>query len=981
MNTRARTWLHDCKLLARAAGLHHDVGKAGVDFQEKIRADVPLVDPVRHEWISLFVIREMLAGKSWQEAWDSIQTFHPPQDRWTNVDPFDKALEGMKSVLLYLIATHHRLPTMSMGINHYHHVRDDDHIALKKGDLGPEAMEAVRNNLAEVIANSAKDGEKDRLYWRSVAMLSRVALILADHSVSMQKLQEPDNESSERLFANTDRETKKLNQPLDWHLLEVGRLAAEMVDKFESFDPPSLSPEVVQRICSDNSKRKAFLWQKRAHDALAKSRQKNKVPHLVLNMAATGTGKTRGNVRIACALGNPDGTGIRISTALNLRTLTLQTRDAYAQQLNIPPSELTGIIGDKATLKLYNYQQQQVRKNAKLRRQQAAEEAGQLIDDDENLAEPDFESISNFRYTNPPEWLKGFLAARPGMASVIGAPALVSTVDFLISAGEPQMQGNHALAMLRLKSSDLILDEIDSYDPMAFLAVLRLVMTSAYFGRNVIASSATLSRPVARMLWASFQTGIEMRARKEGCASKFVTAIIDDETRPTVTIHRKATAFMVKYEAHVKRMLKKLSGKSYRRTCLQEVRSLSERGWKQEIVNGCNAMHLQNCWMDPKTGKKVSIGLVRIANIHVAVSVAAHLSKVYDQQARVVCYHSQHFMMQRFFLEHKLDILLTRKAGSAHILQDPEVRAAIDSATTKNVLFIVVATPVEEIGRDHDFDWAVIEPSSTQSLVQTAGRVNRHRMKRLGTYRYRDSGGVWCVRPRCNVAILQYNYRTIIHMMRKDSYTAFCQPGLEMKGFSYPSHNMLELLDWDILKTEQLDARQRFYEVKKDGRRKENNGDITHRYSFATLDDEALEMSTADIFRRMMGTTRNGNEWMGLNTYLDSPLREQGQGTVIMTSRRDKKDGLYLCRLSTSTNDGMELLIPGVVPRVKNDWLIRDEAELVQMAVDANLVIDDAMRVNMSIGELKRDGTIKQQSLLEYAVHHRSFGFYRNKQR
>lgn len=42
--------------------------------------------------------------------------------------------------------------------------------------------------------------------------------------------------------------------------------------------------------------------------------------------------------------------------------------------------------------------------------------------------------------------------------------------------------------------------------------------------------------------------------------------------------------------------------------------------------------------------------------------------------------------------------------------------------------FIVVATPLEEAGRDHDFDWAVIDPSSAQSIVQTSGRVNRHRL-------------------------------------------------------------------------------------------------------------------------------------------------------------------------------------------------------------------------------------------------------------
>ena len=37
---------------------------------------------------------------------------------------------------------------------------------------------------------------------------------------------------------------------------------------------------------------------------------------------------------------------------------------------------------------------------------------------------------------------------------------------------------------------------------------------------------------------------------------------------------------------------------------------------------------------------------------------------------------------------------------------------------------------MEEVGRDHDFDWAIIDASSVQSIVQTAGRVNRHRLEK-----------------------------------------------------------------------------------------------------------------------------------------------------------------------------------------------------------------------------------------------------------
>lgn len=34
---------------------------------------------------------------------------------------------------------------------------------------------------------------------------------------------------------------------------------------------------------------------------------------------------------------------------------------------------------------------------------------------------------------------------------------------------------------------------------------------------------------------------------------------------------------------------------------------------------------------------------------------------------------------------------------------------------------------IEETGRDHDYDWAILEPATARSLVQAVGRVKRHR--------------------------------------------------------------------------------------------------------------------------------------------------------------------------------------------------------------------------------------------------------------
>ncbi|MDR8345993.1 hypothetical protein FPK41_23920, partial [Acinetobacter baumannii] len=72
-----------------------------------------------------------------------------------------------------------------------------------------------------------------------------------------------------------------------------------------------------------------------------------------------------------------------------------------------------------------------------------------------------------------------------------------------------------------------------------------------------------------------------------------------------------------------------------------------------------------------------------------------------------------------------------RKTGNEQIEQDDEIINLIQKSSSLNIPFIVIATPVEEVGRDHDFDWAIIDASSVQSIVQTAGRVNRHRLEKV----------------------------------------------------------------------------------------------------------------------------------------------------------------------------------------------------------------------------------------------------------
>lgn len=853
-------WGYIASYLAESAGLMHDLGKFGKAFQEKLSKPEPTADPVRHEWLSLILVRKLLAEPElpkdpeswtilWKNIWESIGKT-PEIDRYKALVPFDGPLRKPENVLLFLIATHHRLPACPTGIfNNENHVRKEDgnsHVPeifdIPELNTFLEIGKCLTNLRALNLEHSPPE---DPLYWKVLAWISRVALILADHSVSALEPGDNDMPIPQKpvvAYANTKKRGKErlFNQELNWHLRNVGQKAPEMLHRIFSLTPPSLSEEAIEKIQSTSKDR--YSWQNGAERAISRSKRSSPFPHLIFNMAGTGSGKTRMNAKAICAL-NEDSGQVRFATALNLRSLTLQTGVAYHNQLGIGSDEMSCVIGSSITKKLFEIAQNKTQ----LDRKDFSNEDS-IIDDDENLSEEEFDSESDFEWSDRPEWLKGFLERKPKMHSVIGSPVLVSTIDFLIEAGDPRKQGNHALAMLRIMTSDLILDEIDSYDPRPLISVMRLVWLAGLFGRNLVVSSATLSRPVARMIWSAFASGIRADGLMDREKPSFVSVLIDDLTTPTTILCEDESEFMQKYETHLSGMWNKIGKNINKKAFLLPVSKVNENeasengghgsactvSIKEAILSGIKTLHEANHIVDPKTGKKVSFGLVRMANISPAIEVAGDIAGKMSGSTKVVCYHSQHTLIQRTHIEARLDDILCRQKGDTHIFEDPEIRQAIDGCKKNNLAFIVVATPVEEIGRDHDFDWAIIEPSSVQSIVQAAGRVNRHR----------------CITVSApNIGILQLNVKAA-----KNKEVVFCRPGLENGESPYKSHDLEELLDWDWLKDNPLDARLRFDSI------------------FQKWDDESIEKQARLDSGIGIGTERM-EDWMGADYYERTKLR------------------------------------------------------------------------------------------------------------
>ncbi|MEJ7137845.1 type I-F CRISPR-associated helicase Cas3f [Amphibiibacter pelophylacis] len=945
-------------LLARLAGYLHDLGKFGQMFGDKLAGLGPMKDAVRHEWLSLHIVNHLCVqgrdaaldqlGSEWDSAWQKASSGKLLRMKplvWGTGATLFKGLDSHWAVLVYLIFSHHRLPRdqgenanlLSDGtyIEGAEPLRASLHKLAPLASPSEQTLDRIRKTAARLDA-LVKPLACDPEYWRAVATVARMALILADHSVSSvdktddaghgrDLLRQMQLASAKVAFANTVQlpDGQRLrNQELNWHLQNVGDQAGEFVSQFARFAPSGLSESVLSSLRLATTGR--YAWQSQSAAALRAAQTQEALPTLVFNVAGTGSGKTRMNVVAAAVLREADALGapVRIATALNLRTLTLQTRDAYAQQLGMSDSELACVIGSAVVQRMHKARTEE--------ESRAADNAAALalqwgIDDDGNPPEEDFDALGEA--DPPPEWLEHFLQRKPKMRAVIMAPVLVCTVDHLIKAGEPTEQGNHALANLRLMGSELVLDEIDSYEPKALVAVMRLVTAAAFWGRHVVASSATLSKPVAQAVWQAYELGAKMRAKLLDLpnGARFRVAMIDDRCPARLDTPASKDDFGAWFDVSLHCMLSALGQSHHRPAELVPVHwdKGSDSAQRLQAIHtaiqgACERMHQRHRWAVTVDGQPhtISLGLVRMANINRATEVARYLSTALPH-ARVACYHSQLSRIARFMLERALDQVLTRKSPEGGPQGAPSIHDAVRRAREEGrneTLFIVVATPVEEIGRDHDFDWAVIEPSSVQSLVQTAGRVNRHRLDSIS---------------EPNIGILQFNFK---YVENPEGKLCFTRPGLEEDEYPHSSHDLAKLLDWnDLAQCGQIDARTRFR---------------TDRHEFANLDDKSTSRQLDKFSGRFLKS--DSALWMGHDTYDLVPLREKSAKRMIS---RDET-GQHYDEHPDGTKNTIWLKVEvRPMPKLPNDWLACSFDEALAESCRLDIPVFDAFAVEVYGGE------------------------------
>ncbi|MEA3358564.1 MAG: type I-F CRISPR-associated helicase Cas3f [Thermodesulfobacteriota bacterium] len=809
---------------AAIAGLFHDFGKATVLFQKKIDAkqNTEMFEPYRHEWLSLRLFQGFVANqadKKWLEALSQVERdqvseyFKDGLDGSVNNYHPIKALSPFAQLVAWLILTHHKLPIYPKWKENSQPTFDDI------SDWMDRNFDAVWNS------HNCKDADQqDRLvenwnfekglpyksmHWRSkvcliaseanaklslqqyqetdwlnhhlfTAHVARLCLMLADHYYSAQeKVTEEWRSPIYTVWANTDK-TNGFKQQLDEHLIGVAHHAQMIARSLPKLNASldSLEKNDVLESNVEKKHKQAFGWQddaRKCSEKLAKSTVSK--GFFGINMASTGKGKTLANAKIMYAIG--DGTGRkRFCVALGLRTLTLQTGREYRKEIKLNEEELAIVVGGTVVKQLFENQQNQ--QSAYEYEKTGSESQDELFDPDLTL---DYKgSLAKHSLS---EWTK----QEKNLDKLINAPVLVCTIDHLIPATEGTKGGKQIAPMLRLLTSDLVLDEPDDFGLEDLPALCRLVHWAGLLGSRVLLSTATMPPALAYALFLAYKDGWEQYAKVNIADWKGdISCAWFDEFESKPGEYSDFTQFKSAHEGFVEKRIKNLNA------CL----TVKQKGeiipvqLESGTIYRCLAQTIQDNIIklhknhhQSHDDKNVSIGLVRMANINPLVAVATELLQkdvaVQDTCIHYCVYHSRYPLAVRSHLENKLDRILKRH-NPEDIWRHLEIVGKLENSRRQNHIFVVIASPVAEVGRDHDYDWAIVEPSSMRSIIQLAGRVLRHRP---------------LVPLEPNILLLNKNYKALTGTER-----CFEKPGFEIAGIENENtHDLREILAEDQYKS------------------------------------------------------------------------------------------------------------------------------------------------------------------------------------
>lgn len=806
----------DAMPIIKIAARFHDLGKMFNGFQNKIMASLDgktkSPDPFRHEFISALVfdslinghtssneaVIERLSGATVDDINAAIST---TTKRMTDLyaectkNQPDQVLAGfgftdneISHAIGMLILTHHSLAHSYKGKVSCHGYVRVKGLELPVGhDLFHVSGDAVpffaEKGWIETFQKDAAAIDTAFTFNGCTDMFLRTCLILADHQGSSEAEAYQKTDDAAKHFAKTTSVDGKrvLSDELKTHTKKVLNNSRRAFDALVTCrnDFPAVEADNIPYDIMNPTKTGNFGWQGKTCEAV----QDTVMPDsgfFACIMAGTGTGKTRIAPSIFAAITRKTGTPIRYTLCQPLRVLATQTANEYCNDLRFSPNDVAARVSNDPI-------------------RFTDEETGSNDDDDDsvNIDAADFEiefptpaddsdqwaaSLSYDVTKKSPAFISTVLGGsykNTVMRDMADVPILCCTIDYVIGIASA-LRSKHIPGAVRVITSDIVIDEIDALSAEDLEVVRRFAYHVGCAGRKMVVMSATVLKDIAVPLYEAYRAGYECYATsfKKPNQVSFLTAsnqdnsIFTDGTFESCYV-RTCVTILNDTENDAKRIGEVIDLYTNHPDALPEVAS-----------KRIDVMHKRHA--TDFDGTSVSVGFIRLTRIAHTVDLAQMLpletSSIPDTERFFVCLHSQFPKHIRQYEEVMLKKYLTRK-------NDDGMKAMLRSidSNAKNIQIIVVCSPVIETGNDIDFDYAILDLSSTRSLIQSAGRVNRHRNRDV---------------TQPNVAVIS---KPLVTLTNKDH--SFSSPGVETKPakvtfvdpvrINSKKYHVTELLDLD----------------------------------------------------------------------------------------------------------------------------------------------------------------------------------------
>lgn len=778
--------------------------------------------------------------------------------------------------------------------------------------------------------------------------ISRLVLMLSDHYYSSCEATAKWHDPKYQCYANTNK-FGELKQSLDDHLVGVSQSARQLMGALTRLNE-LFNRLPKQRALEGKTTNTYYKWQDKSYQE-ACIIQKNYPNHgfFGVNLASTGRGKTIANTRIMYGLADPEK-GTRFNIALGLRTLTLQTGKALRQKLNLDNTDLAIMVGGGAVKEIFEKysqsrseqliettEQLDPNQNQKLARWMGSESLSGFTEPELEIDfedfDLDFEGILNQDHLFS-KWLKG----NHQVKKMLMSPILCCTIDHLIPATESTRGGRQIAPMLRLMSSDLVFDEPDDFSPDDYYALARLVYWAGLLGSRVLLSSATLTPAEINGLYLAYSSGRKSYNLHRTEANQPIIAAWFDENEKSIT-HQVIPCDGTVTQSEANPIFKKAHGQFIKKRVayLNEHAESTQRRtlewvglplkinhpekWQniftQHLLQTSLKAHKLNAIIDPQTAKQYSVGLIRFANIDPMAQIAQQLLKHEidaDTRIHLCVYHSRFPLLIRSNIEKYLDEILDRNGGKQphdHHL----VKTWLNQYSEQKHIIIVLASPVCEVGRDHDYDWMIIEPSSMRSIIQASGRTRRHRPERY-------------IQP--NVFLMETNIRHFRHPQQ----ACFSRPGFEAREFEFKANrHFLRGMDdsknaglMDLKHFRQLDSIARLIEPSANYLKKfyEGSGyprlaDLEHDRMHHILLGNGIcpEMRSTDVSPIKFPTYSFWNTSIHYTGILQTLSRFRQSQAEFFTALRAEDEEQFLNLYQYNEKTGNWLLVESLVRRVE----------------------------------------------------------------